>query len=137
MKKILVVLMTCFMVIICCSCQNQEERKAEALSMLDSYATSCSVEEIQSVIDEYYDIMTDDEKQMVLESLGVSMALEEVEKELISNLKSPSSYVRYSYEIMNLVTYHEDDDHYSAMVDIEYGAKNSFGVELKESVSAF
>ena len=106
------------------------------LRSAETHAIHGRTDDIEEIIDEYYDIMTIEEKTEILELLGISMSLEAVEDEIIPNLKSPRSYHRYSFEIPDFPIYSEEDDEYFIMIDLKYGATNSYGAEITKTISA-
>lgn len=102
----------------------------------ETHATHGRTDDIEEIIDEYYNIMTTEEKKEILGLLGISKSLDAVENEIIPNLKSPRSYHRYSFDIPSLPIYSEEDDEYFIMLDLKYGATNSYGAEITNTITA-
>lgn len=115
-----------------------EEMAAEAIEPIESagaeYGNNHSDSDIQSIIDDYYDYLTDEQKQLVLEALGMAKSKEALVSDAKSNQKSPSSFKLISYDAIEPI-YEEDKDSYMVCADMKYSSENLYGVELEREVN--
>lgn len=91
------------------------------------------VETLQFYIDEYWDYWNDENKEVALAALGHCMSEQYFEDEIREHLKSPKSFTLYSYEDSVVAL----DEKYSVTATIKYGATNSFGGEITNTLNAY
>lgn len=85
-----------------------------------------------------YEIAKKEHHNKVIEYLkqeAKNEALSLVRNEIKENLKSPNSYHEYNNKVDTPIIL-DDTDECSVMVKIKYGATNSFGAEITNTVSA-
>lgn len=89
----------------------------------------------KSEFDTYTDIMSDEQKKNCLIEMAKWDSLTKAENYFKNYLKSPSSYTRYDYSCSD--PYLQDDGSYRTIVDLEYGATNSFNAEVRNTTSVY
>ena len=110
--------------------------KAESvMTEIYSYKNS-DLETIQFLINENKEILSEKQLKESLLWYGRWGSLDQAEEKLKSYLKSPRSYYRYSGSISS-PTWDEDNNRFKVTIDLEYGANNSFGGEVKDNVSLY
>lgn len=87
------------------------------------------------LINEYSEYMTDEQLKNVLLSYGKWKSFNKAEAKLKTYLKSPRSYYLYLGYAHSPVL--QEDGSYKVEIDIEYGATNSFGAEVKNNVTMY
>lgn len=118
--------------------ENSEPTQEEIENAIASLNVGMTVDEekVESVINEYYDYMNDEQKEECIASLGRYKALDETANVIKDGLISPSSFYMYSYEVWDDPVYDEEKDEYFIMVTIKYGAKNAFNAEVTDMKSS-
>lgn len=87
------------------------------------------------LIETYSSFMSSDQIEKVLLSYGRWKAVEVAENELKTYLKSPRSYYRYSGSVGS--PSRQSDGKYKVVIDLEFGATNSFGGEITDDVTMY
>lgn len=94
-------------------------------------------DKVTSVMNKYYEYMSEKDKETCLEYLGVTEALDAVIDEIRPRLKSPKSFHLYSADVWSSPSYEKSTGVYSVLVELNYGATNSYGGEITSTASAF
>ena len=114
------------------------ESKALWAKEVTSEILSCangSLSTAKSMLNEYYEIMSESQIEKCLIEIGRWDAVSEAEDYLKDYLKNPRSYVRYSGKCGTPEL--QSDGTYKTYVYLDYGAENSFGASVRDEVEMY
>lgn len=111
-----------------------EEEISSIVNEILQYKNSNTVK-AWKLIEEYSEYMTDEQLESVLLSYGKFESVNKAEEKLKTYLKSPRSFQLYGGSIYSPDL--QEDGSYKVKIEIEYGATNSFGAEIKDNVTMY
>lgn len=106
--------------------------KQHFLSTLDDYSFE-NVNELETAMDEYWSSFNESEKETALLAFARCSIEKAIENKIKTYLKSPDSFNLYEFE-HGMIT--QRGDEYSTTAKIRFGATNSFGGEITDTVDA-